>query len=246
MSAPALRPLSTGEILDGGFALYRRQFVPFVVSSLVFLAPVTALRIAKPEIGVFASLFALVAMKAASIFIAAEATLGAAVGTAVRKFGPLLFNMIIFWALVFIGCLLLIVPGIIVGLMSFAYAQVVVIEGRGWGFARSATLAKGAWGKISALWLMASLINMLPSMALTGGVVGFMAVSSNPEELLRGTRVPAWLEILTAFISCFTVPFPEAVLTLLYFDQRVRKEGFGIEMQAAALAAGTPPPSPAG
>ncbi|HEU0079725.1 MAG TPA: hypothetical protein VFQ76_18850, partial [Longimicrobiaceae bacterium] len=39
MSVSHLRPLSFGEILDGAFALYRRNFVVFVTTALVPLLP---------------------------------------------------------------------------------------------------------------------------------------------------------------------------------------------------------------
>ena len=44
MNVPNLRPLSFGEILDGGFTLYRRNFVTFALTSLIMaLAMVAAL-----------------------------------------------------------------------------------------------------------------------------------------------------------------------------------------------------------
>ena len=40
MSHPQLRPLTFGEILDGTFALYRRNFLDFFLASLVPFVPV--------------------------------------------------------------------------------------------------------------------------------------------------------------------------------------------------------------
>ena len=58
-----------------------------------------------------------------------------------------------------------------------------------------------------------------------------------PKSARMIPRVELWVDLINALLTCFTVPFSQTVLTLLYFDQRVRKEGYGIEMQAAALAA---------
>jgi len=248
MSAPALRPLSNGEILDGAFAIYRRQFVPFVVMTLIFIVPATILRVVAPQIGVFVTLVANMAIVGGAVYIAAEgamgrsATVGAAATVGLKKFLPLLLNYIVFGFLLVLGLLLLIVPGIIVGIMGFAIAQVIVIENRGGGFGRSRELAKNAWGKISALWFMSWIITALPAIALTGGVVGVMAFKTQNDPGMVD-RVTLWVDVIGAVLTCFTVPFSQAVLTLLYFDQRVRKEGYGIEMQAAALAS-EPPRAP--
>lgn len=42
MSAPTLRPLGFGEILDGAFTLYRRNLVPFLLTALLPMAAVIA------------------------------------------------------------------------------------------------------------------------------------------------------------------------------------------------------------
>jgi len=41
---------------------------------------------------------------------------------------------------------------------------------------------------------------------------------------------------ITAVVDIFTMPILPIGITLLYFDQRIRKEGFDIEMMAAKEA----------
>ncbi len=55
MTAPTFRPLGFGEILDGAFTLYRRNFVLFVVTTLVLTAAMGALVVTWGA-GVFATL----------------------------------------------------------------------------------------------------------------------------------------------------------------------------------------------
>ena len=45
MNVPTLRPLSFGEILDGGFSLYRRNFVTFVLTTLVMAVAMIAVAV---------------------------------------------------------------------------------------------------------------------------------------------------------------------------------------------------------
>lgn len=241
MGLPALRPLSNLEILDGAFTLYRRNFVALVGVALLFTAPVLALQVVKSvNLATIVNSFASFAMIAALVRIAADATLGqpTSIGRSMqvglRKTVPLLINFFIFGILIFIGLLALIVGAFLVGIMGFAIAQVVVIENRWDGFARSRMLAKQSWGKISILMLLSWIITFLPQSVLIGGVAFAMFQSeSDPRAIVAGA--PLWIVIAGLLLQCLTAPFSQCVLTLLYFDQRVRKEGLGIEMQAAAL-----------
>jgi len=46
--------------------------------------------------------------------------------------------------------------------------------------------------------------------------------------------------IVTALIGQLTLPFYAAAVTLLYFDLRVRKEAFDLEMMAYSITHGQP------
>lgn len=245
MSDVVLRPLSKGEILDGAFTLLRRNFVAFVGSAAVFMVPACLVTIARPELGTFASAVANFCVWGAAVRVAADAvtghapSIGSACTTGVRKFLPLLLNYVGFVLAITIGIFLLVVPGLLIAVMGFALAQVIVVENRWNPFPRSRALAKEAWGKISLLMFLSSIITALPSIAVFGMAAMF---SSATADLLMqsGTRPSVWIDVTAALLACFTTPFSQSVLTLLYFDQRVRKEGLGIEMQAAAL----PPSAP--
>ena len=54
MNGAALRPLSIGEILDGAFTIYRRNFVLLVVTSALLFAPTFALRLVNSQFVYFA------------------------------------------------------------------------------------------------------------------------------------------------------------------------------------------------
>jgi hypothetical protein len=261
MSDVVLRPLSKGEILDGAFALFRRNFVAFVGSAAVFMVPACILALLLPKVGVFFQWLAIACAWGASVRVAADAVMGIppaiarACGTGVRSLLPIALNYLGMGVAVGIVPLLLFLTGsaiaieisvilvagsmILLGITGFALMQVIMIENRWIGYFRSRVLAKQSWGKISVLMFLSSILTALPSMALLGMASVF---SSDPAALFTDPKATnsVWMIIAAALLACFTTPFSQSVLTLLYFDQRVRKEGFGIELQAAALTPAAP------
>ena len=135
---------------------------------------------------------------------------------------------------------LLMVPALIYGiLMSLRYSLAVpacVVEDLKAGMAirRSIALAKDAWGRILLLALLVGIIK--------GGIVmltqAFVFVSAfkHPGQL-PGPGISAISQVIGFFTNSFLGPIWAAGITVLYFDQRVRKEGFDIEwmMQAAGM-----------
>jgi hypothetical protein len=125
-------------------------------------------------------------------------------------------------------------------LMSLRYSlamPVCVVEGMGAGAAikRSIELSKGARGRIFVMGLLVYAIRLLLA-SLLGLPVFIYAMkhlgSPLPLYLLAIAQVAGFL------VNTFIGPLYSTGLTLFYYDQRVRKEGFDIEwmMQAAGLS----------
>jgi hypothetical protein len=107
---------------------------------------------------------------------------------------------------------------------------------------RSIDLSKGSRGRIFVLGLLVVIIQL----GLVGITqVAFIVLSLKAHgELTAGVRV---IQQLVAFVTnTFIGPMYATGLTLFYYDQRVRKEGYDIEwmMQAAGMmpSAATPEP----
>jgi len=102
---------------------------------------------------------------------------------------------------------------------------------------RSVELSKGARGRIFLLGLLIVAIQI--GLVLMAQIFFIVAAVRMPGHVL-----PAWLLALQQLVGFFTNSFIGPMyaigLTLFYYDQRVRKEGFDIEwmMQAAGM---TPP-----
>jgi Membrane domain of glycerophosphoryl diester phosphodiesterase len=106
---------------------------------------------------------------------------------------------------------------------------------------RSVELSKGARWRIFALLVLVVVIKI----GLVGLTQSFVFVAAFRSHGQISMTVHVISQVIQFFTNSFLGPIGAAGLTLFYFDQRVRKEGYDIEwmMQAAGLvqAAGTTP-----
>jgi hypothetical protein len=106
---------------------------------------------------------------------------------------------------------------------------------------RSIALSKWSRGRIFVLWLLVACIEL--GLGLVTQSFFIVATLRNHQQLPLGLRI---LQQIVGFCTTtFVHPILSTGLTLFYFDQRVRKEGYDIEwmMQAAGLTAPAPAPA---
>lgn len=252
MSSTFLRPLSIGEILDGAFAIYRLKFTTFFTAVLVLYVPALICAVLASALGEqgggapfylgFVILQGLATLPAgiASVWIASETVLGRSVDVgdaakkALLKFFPVLLVSMLVGILVGLGTCLLIVPGILIWIMLFAFLPILVIEDRWDFFGRSQHLARGAWLKIFVVTIIYTIIAAMPAVILqVGGVFWAQAAQQSQQDAL--VIMPIWITVGGVLVSALTGPYSSAALTLLYYDQRVRKDGLDVELAAAAV-----------
>ncbi len=252
MTGPSLRPLSTGEILDVAFSLYRRHFVTLALVALISQAVGILFSIyleaaggmlANPGLAMVSlmvsSVCAAIGMGAstkviADSYLGRSSTVGAAIGWVVPSIGRLIVLMVVVSLLVGIGFILLIVPGAILGTGLAVSACALVVEGLGATDAmnRSWSLTKGYRWKVFATMAVALCLIYLISLAAVF-VGGFVA-------LALGGDVVTSLVVVAAVSAAFSVlvyPYVYSAVTVLYYDLRVRKEGFDLELRASQLGA---------
>jgi uncharacterized membrane protein len=106
---------------------------------------------------------------------------------------------------------------------------------------RSIALSKGARWRIFALLLLVFIIKM-GFVALTQSFIFVMAFKHPGRQLSGG--MTALSQVIQFFTDTFLGPIGATGVTLFYFDQRVRKEGYDIEwmMLAAGLTPESAPP----
>ena len=268
MSAAAYRARSATELIDATFQLLRRNFAQFYTLAALLWVPVaiippllvpgmqpgapvdpstlgTSLLI---KFGVFAVLFLILSaiLQTSMFYAASDAYLGRTVDTAdvlkrgVRRAGIMAYGYVAQSFCVLFGFLLLIIPGIYVALALFAVPCVVALEkvDVGTALSRSWELSKGLKGHIFLTLFLAGVIygvgGLIVSLVamLAGGGLGHVSVLS---------------QTLNALGTSLLVPVPVLTLTLLYYDARIRKEGYDIELMAQQVggSAATTKPQPA-
>jgi hypothetical protein len=133
--------------------------------------------------------------------------------------------------LAFFGFLACVVPGVY---LYFAWAvavPVLLLEDKRGRHAtrRSRQLVKGRWWPVFACVAIALLLASIVGGAFQGILVGVLA--STDSELLIAVATA-----IAAIASAVLVtPFSAAVNGIVYFDLRVRKEGFDLELLARTL-----------
>lgn len=252
MTGPVLRPLSLGEILDVAFGLYRNLFLPLLVVTLVAGALPMALSVyVESSGGVFASpglyflslilnavLGAIAA--AACTFIVSESYLGRRLtaGEAFSRAAPFVGRLIMLGIatslVVLLGFLLLIVPGVILACGLALATQAMVLESQPnttGAMARSWALTRDYRGKIFGALLAVGILLYLPFIAL-GSIAAVTVGAGGPDAGAAFLGLTAGAAVLSSLIW----PLVYCVLTVAYYDLRVRKEAFDLEVLAAGLA----------
>jgi len=249
-----LRPMSFGDILDGAFKLYRDHFVTFLAIAAIptiLVQLLTGLLFPdfvgqpKPQVDVgramgFAGTMMIVGSvlywieTAALTVVVADVYLGRPSGfssayrRAWRVLGKLIAASLVWTLAVMGGLMLLIIPGVLLMFRWLLYAQVLVVEevDVGDSLRRSRDLTRGLKGKLFLLMLVVGLV----SIAIT---LGAQALA---QPLAR--QIPVLGALIQGVPQILFAPLSSAVMTLAYFDARIRKEGFDLQVLAREVLGG--------
>ena len=139
--------------------------------------------------------------------------------------------------LLFPATLAFLVPAIYLYVAWAVAAPVLLLEdvrGRA-ALKRSRALVRGRWWPALGVLVLVTLLVAIMQALFVGLFAGVVSVSSNEvaQAVAQG--------VVQMAASALTTPLSAAVLTVLYFDLRVRKEGFDLELLAHRL--GTDPGS---
>ena len=256
MTFPALRPLSVGEILDTSFGLYRQHFIALATIVMISTGAPLLLNLYLQSAGglmanpVLAVVYLLVYVAlsslgaAATVYLISEGYLGrelaagAALSRAMPLLGTIVVYSILFALVVGIGLLLLIVPGVVLACGLVLATPVIVLEpgvDATGAMARSWALTKGSRLRMFGLLLVFGLLVYIPIIALS-----IVAAMVAPGALTAGDGSTAPMLVFTAalgIVQMVIYPLLYCILTVAYYDMRVRKEGFDLEMLASSLQA---------
>lgn len=267
----ALRPMTVGELLDRCFFLYRKHFFLFVGIAALPHAVLLGFQLGgvvlRSEMAAgflawsLAWSLAIMVIYLAVMAVSQGATVMAVSRvhldhpTSVVESLASIRGRIVYLSLIMIGVgigigigfVLLIVPGIILSLMWALTIPVAVLEDKGLrdSVARSAELTKGNRGRIFVIYFLFLVLTYTVMMVWEIPIlvmIGIFTRGHNPAQ------IPVWgqlvLPIGTFLTQCLISPLFTIALSLVYYDQRVRKEGFDLQLMMSTLD-GTPGPTPA-
>jgi hypothetical protein len=257
-SATALRPRSVTEIVDAAFSLMRARYGAYIAITMVIEIPILLLKAAvyadvNPTPRAIAwgpaaiEFLAVTLMSSIAQGVCAAAMsadylgegfhLSRAVRRVRDRLGTLFAAVLLQWAAVFAGLVLLIIPGLYASMRLGIVLGVAVVDERVTGgvsaVRRTWDLGRNQMGRLFLTLLFVTLIFVIFLVALQWLMIGLG--SSWP-----GLRSPRTQELVVSASGCLYYPFLVAVQVVLYYDLRVRNEAFDVEMMSAALGAPAP------
>ena len=259
-----LRQMGIGELVDGAVKLYRRDWLALTGIAALVLFPLTFIQLWVTQsmvtsVDVFATdaefqamttqillvtllfagvqlliaqpfLVAAISRAAADAYLGETVTLGGTLRYAVSRLPAILWVTIITLIVTLIGFILLIIPGIIATVrLTLAPAVVVVEDVRGTSaVSRSWSLTGGHFWRVLGTLILSGIITAVGA-----------AIIQIPAEVIATMIGPEGWPVSalgTALATALITPFSLLIVVLLYFDLRVRKEGYDIEVMAQELA----------
>jgi hypothetical protein len=268
MEAPRLRPLGLGETLDTAIKIYSANFWTLVRTVFIVVAPVqilaavvqvsasggldttsdtvdTARVIGRGAALIVVFLISSVATQLAtatvlrvvsSFYLGESEDWRSSLRFALHRLHSLLWVTFLVDLVAGLGLIFCIAPGVYLYFSWAVAVPVLLLEGPKGRKAlrRSRQLVKGLWWKVFGAVFVATILASIITGVLQSVVVGITFNTDN--ELVR-----AFVSAIASVIgSTFVLPFTASVVAVVYFDLRVRKEGFDLELLARTL--GVEPP----
>lgn len=258
--AATLRPLSMSELLDQTFSLYRKNFVLFagiiaipqaaVLAMQLLIALLAAGGAGKAAMAVTGVLFLLVVLvvsiigysvaqaatvnAVSAVYLERPMSIGEAYARVRGKVGGVVNVVFSVGLRVAIGFLLLIVPGILWMLKYSLSVPALALEDLSANEAmdRSSDLTDGCRGSVFVIYFLFFVLTYVVIFAVTFPVVGFLTVAKVPQS----SFIFQLGNDLSGFVATVIVtPFMTIALSLVYYDQRVRKEAFDLQLMMQTI-----------
>lgn len=252
--------MSVGDILDRGMKLLLARLPAFFFITLIVELPLLFLQVVLPGLserspiagtlggltGTLVISFILAPLGTAVIlyiiwqeFVGRRVGLGEAFRIGLARFWSLLAGSLVFGLVLVVGCCLFCIPLFIFLSWFNLYAQVIVVEGLGpiAALDRSKALTEGFRLRLLGILLLMQIIA-----GILQSTVGYVLEFIFPLEYVYvpplGIPQAVYstnLVIIHALVFPVTVlvaAYASVCMTLLYFDIRIRKEGFDLEVAA--------------
>jgi hypothetical protein len=242
-----LRPMGLLEIIDQAFRLYRANFWLLTGVLAVVYIPLGVLA-AVPGIGTLASVLSPIANLLATgalIKLVSDKYLGKALSIGegyryiAKRLWPAITTTVSVYLLMILGMLALGVGAIVAAFWAAFTMQVFVIEDKRnfsaiW---RSKFLiGQGVWAQVFVLYLIVGTIALL----CAGLLYPALGISFMRPEMGGSTGLLA-MGLANGILETLIGPLTVIAIIMLYYDSRIRKEGFDLQMLAQELGEQLPP-----
>jgi uncharacterized membrane protein len=227
-----------GSALSRAIDVLFGNFVPFIAISAIATAPLFIFALTRqaglqPRYVTWVQLllhFMLSALCEAMILYATFQALrnrpvrpAESIARGLQRFGPVLLATLYTTIVIGLGCVLLIVPGIIASIIFCVTLPACVVERLGAieSMERSSALTRGYRWPIFGAFLVISIVSLIASALITG--------------LLRGTG-PVWLMPTVTFLwDTLAQAYQTVLVAIIYHDLRVVKDGIDLENIASVF-----------
>ena len=268
----ALRPLSTGELLDRTFSLYRSHLGLFlaifalphlVVLGVEFLQLASQWSYARVP-NFLASLLWLVAIAFVGLVMAAASQAAAVIAVSdlhlnrpasvldsflrvkSHLLGVIGISFIVGLAVI-AGMFAFLVPGVLLAIIWSLAVPAKVLENKGplAAMSRSVDLTKGDWGRIFVVGLLVVVLSYGVPMQLQAPILVaiYMSAKAGLRNAVLGWQIAS---LVAAFVGESLVGAVGTIaFSLVYYDERVRKEAFDLQLMMTSIDASALPSSPA-
>jgi hypothetical protein len=244
-----LKPRGYGEILDISFDIYKKNFLLLIGVAAIIYIPIAILgailigSIASANVPMmiitlvilyFAILILSVLANGAMVKVISERYLGNPITImdaykfVYSKLFDYILTSILAYILILAGFICLVIPGIIFCFWIAFIPQILILENiSGWNnIMRGKNLIGGNAGRLIVFGVLYFIIVLIGSL-----IIGFIFGMVLPGAV----HSKAFDHISNSIINIFALPLLTTIITILYYDIRIRKEGFDLEMLAASL-----------
>jgi hypothetical protein len=247
----ALRPRSATELVDAAFQVYRRAPLQFMVALAAVYVPWLVIRlaldinidptnipplstlitIAVVGVAIYAVAGGAISVVARDVYLDLPISVPDAFRVVATRLVTLIVASVVTVALMTIGFVFLVVPAFYVIARFVVVRQVIVLEDTGTGGALSRSSALTVGLKMHVLGTLALIILLLLAVNIGAGLL----INMIPSRVV--------MNVLSTALSVVVGPILGITETVLYYDLRIRREGFDVEYLVGRDAA-PPPDSP--
>jgi len=233
----ALRPRSATELVDAAFQVYRRAplqfmvalaavYVPWLVIRLALdinvdptniPPPSTLITIAVVGVAIYAVAGGAISVVARDVYLDLPISVPDAFRVVATRLVTLIVASVVTVALMTIGFVFFLVPAFYVIARFVVVRQVIVLEDTGTGGALSRSSALTVGLKMHVLGTLALIILLLLAVNIGAGLL----INMIPSRVV--------MNVLSTALSVVVGPILGITETVLYYDLRIRREGFDVE-----------------